>query len=35
LGYRGALSVEYEGTDDPWEAVRRGVAYLRSLLPAD
>jgi sugar phosphate isomerase/epimerase len=35
LGYRGALSVEYEGTGDPREAVRRGLAYLRSLLPED
>jgi sugar phosphate isomerase/epimerase len=32
LGYRGALSVEYEGTADPHEATRRGVAYLRSIL---
>jgi sugar phosphate isomerase/epimerase len=34
LGYKGAISVEYEGTNDPFEAVRRGVAYLRSLLQA-
>lgn len=31
LGYRGALSVEYEGTADPRDAMRRGVAYVRSL----
>jgi sugar phosphate isomerase/epimerase len=32
LGYRGWVSVEYEGTGEPREAARRGVAYLRSLL---
>jgi len=32
LGYQGYLSYEYEGTGDPWEAVRRGLAYLRRLL---
>jgi sugar phosphate isomerase/epimerase len=32
LGYRGALSVEYEGTGDPRDATRRGVAYARSVL---
>jgi sugar phosphate isomerase/epimerase len=31
-GYQGAVSVEYEGVGEPGEAVRRGVAYLRSLL---
>jgi sugar phosphate isomerase/epimerase len=34
LGYRGCLSIEYEGTDDPSAAVRRGLAYLRRLLAA-
>jgi sugar phosphate isomerase/epimerase len=34
IGYRGAVSVEYEGIGEPREAVRRGVAYLRSLLDA-
>src|SRR5262245_37090383 len=34
LGYAGRLSVEYEGPDDPRLAVRRGVAYLDSLLAA-
>ena len=34
LGYKGAISMEYEGTNDPYEAVRRGVTYLRSLLEA-
>jgi sugar phosphate isomerase/epimerase len=32
LGYAGCLSIEYEGTDDPWQAVRDGLAYLRPLL---
>jgi sugar phosphate isomerase/epimerase len=32
MGYRGYLSLEYEGTDEPWEAVQQGVAYLRTLL---
>jgi sugar phosphate isomerase/epimerase len=31
-GYTGYVSVEYEGTEDPRAAVRRGVAYARSLL---
>jgi sugar phosphate isomerase/epimerase len=31
LGYRGAVSVEYEGPGDSDEAVRRGLAHLRSL----
>lgn len=31
-GYRGFLSVEYEGEEDPSGAVPRGVARLRSLL---
>jgi sugar phosphate isomerase/epimerase len=35
LGYRGALSVEYEGSAAPREAVRRWLAYLRSLLSED
>jgi sugar phosphate isomerase/epimerase len=30
--YRGFLSVEYEGAEDPIEAVPRGVRYLRRLL---
>jgi sugar phosphate isomerase/epimerase len=34
LGYQGCLSIEYEGTGDPWQAVRRGLAYLRRLLAA-
>ncbi len=32
LGYKGWVSVEYEGTGDPVDAARRGVAYLRSLM---
>lgn len=32
LGYGGAISVEYEGPDDPEQAVRRGLAHLRALL---
>jgi sugar phosphate isomerase/epimerase len=35
LGYRGAISVEYEGPGDPDEPVRRGLAHLRSLLDDD
>jgi len=34
LGYAGCLSIEYEGTDDPWQAVRQGVTYLRRSLAA-
>jgi sugar phosphate isomerase/epimerase len=34
LGYRGAISVEYEGPGDPDEAIRRGLAHLRSLAGA-
>ena len=30
--YRGFLSIEYEGSEDPIEAVPRGVRYLRRLL---
>ena len=29
IGYTGTISVEYEGPDDPHEAVRRGVKFLR------
>jgi sugar phosphate isomerase/epimerase len=29
IGYDGAISVEYEGPDDPHKAVRRGVEFLR------
>lgn len=32
LGYDGALSIEYEGLSDPWEAMRKGVAYLQPVL---
>ncbi len=32
LGYQGYVSVEYEGLENPWEAMRRGVMYCRSLL---
>ena len=32
LGYSGYLSIEYEGTGSPWEAMKTGVAYLRQLL---
>jgi sugar phosphate isomerase/epimerase len=32
IGYQGYVSVEYEGVGDPREAVRRGVAYARTLL---
>jgi sugar phosphate isomerase/epimerase len=32
LGYKGCVSVEYEGVGDPHDAACRGVAYLRSLL---
>jgi sugar phosphate isomerase/epimerase len=31
-GYRGYLSLEYEGTGDPWQAVERGWAALRTLV---
>ena len=31
-GYRGFLSIEYEGQEDPMTAVPRGVRYLRGLL---
>ena len=31
LDYNGYISVEYEGLDDPWKSVERGIAYLRSL----
>jgi sugar phosphate isomerase/epimerase len=31
-GYAGYVSVEYEGTEDPRAAVRRGVGYARVLL---
>ena len=31
-GYRGFLSIEYEGQEDPLAAVPRGVRYLRGLL---
>jgi sugar phosphate isomerase/epimerase len=34
LNYQGCVSVEYEGTGEPLEAARRGVAYVRSLLDA-
>ncbi|HMC64068.1 MAG TPA: sugar phosphate isomerase/epimerase family protein [Gemmataceae bacterium] len=34
IGYRGWISVEYEGIGEPHEATRRGVAYVRSLLDA-
>ena len=30
--YRGFLSIEYEGEEDPWAAVSRGARYLRRLL---
>jgi sugar phosphate isomerase/epimerase len=32
LGYQGWISVEYEGIDEPHEAARSGIKYLRSLL---
>ncbi len=32
LNYNGYLSVEYEGIEDPWKAVTRGITYLRTLL---
>ena len=32
LNYTGTISVEYEGLDDPWEAVSRGIGYARTLL---
>jgi sugar phosphate isomerase/epimerase len=32
IGYRGWISVEYEGTGEPHDAAERGIAYLRSLL---
>ena len=32
LNYIGTISVEYEGLDDPWEAVSQGIGYLRTLL---
>jgi len=32
VGYAGCAAVEYEGTNDPRDAVRRGVAYARPLL---
>jgi hydroxypyruvate isomerase len=32
LGYAGYLSIEYEGTGNPWDAMRTGVTYLRQLL---
>ena len=32
LNYDGYLSVEYEGIEDPWKAVDRGITYLRTLL---
>jgi sugar phosphate isomerase/epimerase len=32
LGYNEWISVEYEGVDEPHEAARHGVDYLRSLL---
>jgi sugar phosphate isomerase/epimerase len=31
-GYSGFLSIEYEGVDDPFDAMREGVRYLRSIL---
>jgi sugar phosphate isomerase/epimerase len=34
LNYPGAISVEYEGPGDSDEAVRRGLAHLRSLADA-
>jgi sugar phosphate isomerase/epimerase len=34
LDYKGYLSVEYEGPDDPRQAVGQGVAYLGRLLAA-
>jgi sugar phosphate isomerase/epimerase len=34
LGFKGTVSVEYEGPGEPEEAVRRGVAHLRNLLGA-
>ena len=32
LNYDGYISVEYEGIEDPWKAVERGITYLRTLL---
>ncbi len=32
-GYRGYLSIEYEGAEEPLEAVPRAVGFLKSLLP--
>lgn len=32
-GYRGYLSIEYEGAEEPQEAVPRAVGFLKSLLP--
>jgi sugar phosphate isomerase/epimerase len=34
LGYRGHLSLEYEGTGDPWGAMQRGYAALQAQLVA-
>ena len=33
IGYDGTISVEYEGPDDPYAAVRRGVVFLREEIP--
>lgn len=30
-GYRGCINIEYEGPSDPYEAIRKAVAYLRSV----
>jgi L-ribulose-5-phosphate 3-epimerase len=32
-GYRGFLSIEYEGAEDPRAALPRAVGYLRNLMP--
>src|SRR5262249_44933522 len=32
IGYRGTISIEYEGPGDPAEAVRQGLTYLSSFL---
>jgi sugar phosphate isomerase/epimerase len=31
LGFDGHISVEYEGSEEPWPAIERGLRYLRSL----